>query len=962
MKNTRAFSMPMVITVLGILSAGLGVLLVAINTSSSNAASMIGRRQTFYACDGIARGVISLSHNYLSGTASPNSAGLRTAVCTLSGPDDCSTGILPNLTPPGFTIESFTTTLIGARQPGTVPSGPFTGMTASLDNFSVAITARKNSTGDRCNISQVVSSADISLFQFFAWADGFLDIYPAPPMVVTGRTHVNGDFCAAEQSSLALDRLTASGNIFSGGTCSHYRRRSGQFSVGAFGGSGSAGTAQVVDSSHDSSLANATWVPMVTSRWGGNLGDGDSGVTALKFPIVGQPQVQDGLIAPALSVANVANNANSIRFLIDPPAASDDDSIRAQRYACKADIRIINGVWYKRSSDEATCTWPGTPIWSDHPGKYATSATTENNIMTTIQNVGQEDLGTSWGAGIPRLYSYYEYDPADKGLFDTLAGDVGGVISYGSLIRTGSPTATPATSAWRPGFWMSPTQAGATSGVTISTRLLSTTDGYGAADINTNVSATFDNLKFCPFKSATGTNWVAGDMATAPGIMDATATNCFTSPDVAPVGGDGIADGGAATQIDKGSVLLAATRSGFRDIRASKSNHDDQDEVLPINFDVAAFAAAMGSTRANELGTHFSQGAGFNGIVYISATWPNSNAGMGNAGNTGGTLATLSPRSGADRVRDVNQVAIPYVRGEERAHRALPYPLCSTQVGAVIPPTASSTARAPYGSSNQAVPGDGLTSPFSVPPCSANTDVNTSRPNALRIINARDFTPGTAGVYQFNSTLGKGLSVVTNLPAYVLGDFNSTSVTACVDDVGCTDTADWVPGMIGGDALTYLSNNWQDSSAPWAANTTQPTSLSSASARQAVETTYVMAGISGDVQTNGASGCSESMPTLTTSGNACWSGGLNNFPRFMEGWSGDAGGAAPQTRCRIVGSFVIGFRSVYARQPWMIGGANDLYFPPDRQWHFDTNFNTPTNQPPGAPSFSIDAIRTWRRQ
>ena len=922
MNNTRGFSMPIVITVLGVLAASLGVLLLAINTSSVNAASMIGRRQAFYTCDGIARGIVDLSRVYLRDTGTPTSAGLRSAVCLAAGPDDCVATTLPDLTPPGFTIEEFTTTLVGARTPGTVPSGPFTGMTASVDEFRVSLTAKKNATGDRCNIDQIVSSADISLFQFFAWADGFLDLYAAPPMEITGRTHVNGDFCASNFSSrISLDRLTASGGIFNGSNCPRYKHTTGGQLF--FGDATTNGATSTKNMTSSSDTTRSDWATFAPARWGGKVSDGKTGVTNLNFPIIGTPDVQDGFRAPANANSHIADNSASIRFIIDPPQAVDNGSVSAQRYACIADIRIINGVWYKRPiSPPDGCGWPGDPIWSDHPGSYTTSATAEENILNAIQNVGQEDLlDSKWGsnvANIPKLYSYYEYDAANGTIFDNTTG----VISYGTLARSGTASTTvsgTSTTTWKPGFWHAATLGGTASSTATANniRVTNGVDGFVTAD--NAVAAPFDDLRFCPFKSTAPATWTLTDRP-APTIIDATTATpppCHTAIDADR---NGVADG-PVTPVSRAAMLLAATRSGLRDIRAVKGGFDTQDEVLPINFDVGAFATAMETTTANELGSLFSAGATFNGIVYISATWPGSGNGYGNAGGT--TLATLPPRNGANDARDVNQVPSSFARTNRVVQRGLPYPLCSTSVGGAVN---NGATRVPF------TAGTTLTAQFSIPPCANAADLQTSRPAALRVINARSLT--AAPSFKFP----QGLSIVTNLPVYVLGDFNAVSITGA--------STEWRPAMIGGDAMTYLSNNWQDTGAPWADGAT----TSMAARRTATPTKYSMAGIAGDVQT-GTSSCT---------GN-CWSGGLNNFPRFMEKWSDNSGGGNPK-ECRIVGSFVVGFRSVYARQPWTIDGDDDLYFPPDRQWDFDTNFNTPTNQPPGAPLFSIDAIRTWRRQ
>ena len=105
-----------------------------------------------------------------------------------------------------------------------------------------------------------------------------------------------------------------------------------------------------------------------------------------------------------------------------------------------------------------------------------------------------------------------------------------------------------------------------------------------------------------------------------------------------------------------------------------------------------------------------------------------------------------------------------------------------------------------------------------------------------------------------------------------------------------------------------------------------------------------MAVIAGNVETGGPSSNEE----------GAWGGGINNFPRFMERWSG--------TPTNIKGSLVIAFRSVYSRHPWTHGlsGVNN-YLAPERIWEYDTNLDLPGNQPPGTPSFFVQAMQDWDR-
>ena len=73
-------------------------------------------------------------------------------------------------------------------------------------------------------------------------------------------------------------------------------------------------------------------------------------------------------------------------------------------------------------------------------------------------------------------------------------------------------------------------------------------------------------------------------------------------------------------------------------------------------------------------------------------------------------------------------------------------------------------------------------------------------------------------------------------------------------------------------------------------------------------------------------------------GNAPYGGGVENYPRFIEKWSG--------RDSNYWGSLVSLSTSIYATAPWSYGS---YYRAPRRNWTFDTRFEDPNNLPPGTP-------------
>jgi hypothetical protein len=170
--------------------------------------------------------------------------------------------------------------------------------------------------------------------------------------------------------------------------------------------------------------------------------------------------------------------------------------------------------------------------------------------------------------------------------------------------------------------------------------------------------------------------------------------------------------------------------------------------------------------------------------------------------------------------------------------------------------------------------------------------VNAAKLDVVRVSNGVSLPPD-------------GLTVATDRPLYVKGNFNAPDLT-----VGSTDTSKTKPASLIGDAITVLSGKWNDATGGGGA---------------ATNTTVNAAFLAGVVQ------------TTNVSGTKYYSGGLENFPRFLENWSG--------ITLTYNGSMVVLFPSRYAKGFWGSG----VYSPPIRDWAFDSNFLVQSKLPPCTP-------------
>lgn len=170
----------------------------------------------------------------------------------------------------------------------------------------------------------------------------------------------------------------------------------------------------------------------------------------------------------------------------------------------------------------------------------------------------------------------------------------------------------------------------------------------------------------------------------------------------------------------------------------------------------------------------------------------------------------------------------------------------------------------------------------------------------VRVRNAQQLQANTAAAPDV-----RGVSFISDQAFYTMGHFNSTGK---------------IPAAIMADSLNVLSTNWSDANSNLAL-----------SSRTAANTTINAAFLAGTDTTGNNEG-------VAGQGGA-YNGGLENYPRFHENWSGRT--------LTYRGSFVSLGRPRHVQGLW----SAQSYNPPGRDWNYDTSFNNAANLPPITPRF-----------
>lgn len=190
---------------------------------------------------------------------------------------------------------------------------------------------------------------------------------------------------------------------------------------------------------------------------------------------------------------------------------------------------------------------------------------------------------------------------------------------------------------------------------------------------------------------------------------------------------------------------------------------------------------------------------------------------------------------------------------------------------------------------------------------------DTTAGNATTIVNGVSYTTIKRGIRIKNGatiTPAAGLTLVSENPVYIQGDFNTGTAPPSNNGTYTSNLGSgytWKPCAIVADAINVLSNAWND--------------VTATGSRVAASTTINAALISGNVPSDGTN----------------YSGGGENFIRFLENWSGKS--------FTCYGSMIQLWKSKQGTGVWT--GASSVYTAPtNNKWFYDIHFAGDPNNPP----------------
>jgi hypothetical protein len=822
------------------------------------------------------------------------------------------------------------------------PESPFAGLIALRTSWRISATARNIHNNAEVRLTRTLNNYTIPIFQFGIFYDDPMEHHPGPPFSFGGRVHTNGDIylMAGNTSTRFRDRVTAAGEVVvavarngqpytnwgervrvNDGTGTYQLVSEGSVTVGpdtperklARGG----GVSSVDDPDLPDGLRNANWTSF-SARFRGNL-------------IARSPELKLPL--------QIGNNRSPIE-IIKRGLDDDDDILRDSRYYNKPGVRVtlsdaqaqlpggsggvqLNALAQPNPVNTAGAGvargyWP-TPRLGAQPratkinGERLTTAGRAVWIKVEtvrIDNATLSPVATDITEDILSLGMTERTNDIGNAVPDLDLGDTDAILKIQRFAIAGPP-------------------------LKVANNAYFTSDAENNAPVYSWFNADGNSRNAYSYDSAEARSYVlesnrvnsvertgglayplAGNGAQFPAGVVFTPAAINTPPNLSP------AVAAPGVKLLPFPIMMFDTREGlYNDAIDDKTApawqgfyHSANSQRVPVNgvmgmidVDITNFRrlveGAFDGTMPNGLtGAAVPDNDGIGWILYVSDRRNDrDNDGQWDMENV--YVNPLNQTTGLERGEDVNH---------------------------------NGTLEVDYDNAG-AGNGEGATYNTAIEADIAATRDTPWFRRAQRLVRGERL-PGD---------VFKGFSYCSENGVYIQGNYNASRVnfigTPTPFNEYVNDLGPMVPASVVADAITILSNQWNDGkSFRWAFE------FGTAALDGRVPTTDVTirtAMLMGDTISFDANA------GPNQGGDPHLAGGVHNFKRFRENWD--------NRTVNYVGSLINLFNRTNNSGPFKC--CVHVYKPPTRNWVFDENFLDPRRLPPGTPFFQYINITGFRR-
>ena len=949
-----------ILTLLGAISM---TVLAVVTNESRIAGSDLERTQTFYAA---AAGVEKMTNDFsalFNRTSRPTSTQLNNVAASYP----------TELTAEGFNfnqtiaLDSATLATMGPSPTVTIPSGPFSGLIASVMPYLLTSTATQSSTGIQVSLQRRMNNYLVPIFQFGMFSNEDIELYPLPPMAINGRVHANGNIYASASTSLTFQAKVTTANEF---ITDVWRNGSPPAAKNVFVSVGGVNVSVTMGS-----MTNGPNITSATTGQRGYFPGSPNGsinsvwdtksIAAAQSGVANQfgGQVITRSTGGATLLLPMQLEGNPTREIIKRQMPNDTQTLSDSRFHSKASIRILIDDENPSTTDAAGIpTGQGVGLSTFDPIPLPNAAITSNGgralwkindsgayTETLISFVLQQNGGTVKQADVVRGVKATQATspngvkiPAGAGLSGRVliqivddsgvARDVTTqILSMG--MTEGEPNAI--VTLQRP-LWMAFTQGSRDASALINPSL----NGDPAytnclTDILKTHIGALGQIKTNPGPSQNATyGYLTGildntALSVQPTRLDAPPSNALSTL---------LADWGTSNWVTKNDwnaivpINVYNVQEGL--ISAAMTSNVVYERgitgVVEINMrNLARWMDGVYDTNllagTNAVSTNISKPDGFTvyvsdrrgdkvkSMVDLSGATINSSNGMVDNEDIYGPNGTLDP-------------------GEDLQGKGV---LVKDTTELPDPAALAGTSGVDWTSRNKRA--------LSV---AAWTNPSNYFRRTVRLFNGENLQiSGAAG--KLSSTLG--ISMSSENMEYIWGNYNTTGInsappsgTAALNDPTATYhyNGNQVPAAVVADAFSPMSKTWFDSS-----SAIYPDQISSRLADLNLPSVGAETSVRSAVLAGNNLSALAGTPDQGNGTESRLNGGMINFPRFVEDWY------TVNRRWNYVGSFIPLYHATQMIGPWWFYPPYAIYQPPIRDWAFDVTFQDPTKLPPATPLF-----------
>jgi hypothetical protein len=774
---------------------------------------------------------------------------------------------------------------------GTIAAGPYQGFRGILTPYDITVTARSTG-GAEVRMRRQLQTVAVPVFQFGFFSELDLAFHAGEDFLFGGRVHTNGNLYLAQGNNSILtigDRATAVGEVI------RTHLPNGLDTSGSYNG-----TVKMIKAANSyrnlarnegslvntigSALNEPKWTNVSIGSYNSYIRNGRTGARRLDLPIVSDANA-DGV-----------PDANPIELIRRPTiGVADPGLLSEERFYKKASIRILLSDTAAQLSNLPGVTADAPVDLSQAGNLYAGAAPPATRPPlaaspgpavdgTLVENVHKSDAGTSLVGGFIKIEKQ-----SNAGVWTDVTTEILalGIAGKNIALNTGV----------RASRWNTPGAACAEPNPDAVIRLQRVRDvPFDATDVNNAAN----NAISCGYTLAGGVVTAVSQRAT----------------DYWPLA---LYDAREGQQRDG----MAAPAAGTTNMALGGIMHYVE---LDVNNLRRWFAGQIGATgnQARNVDNGF--------IVYFSDRRNN---------DRDGTNRETGEYGFEDIINTPNMNSFPAGNG-------------TLEVGEDLNGNAATMGNLPdrYGMFPRNIPACGLLAgctadiqapldanarPFTFVPAAAAATVlppAASKPDPRLVARANRAILFRRALKLVNGGQNQlpapGLTIASENATYIQGNYNA-SVSLAANEAH-------VAASVIADAVTLLSNNWNDIRS-FAAQSNSET-------RKATTTAYRLAIISGKTL---------AFPKPTWASSSFGSdGGAHNFIRNLEDW--DESNVVQRYR----GSFVSFFTSRQGIGTFKCCDG-DTYVRGERSWTFDTDFLSPTLLPPGTPMFRDINTLTFRQ-